>query len=234
MTDPFRKYDGLTYREIGWKLRYQQMPEEMIESTLAAIKEHRRGKANAKAQTREREKQWGEVISSLQHERKIVRSMLRYKTKEPAPERDAFIAAYMDALDTLYEKLHAKKRLGRVLPEHSHWTDYVPERIKQAFKDEAELVPPRQKARFKAPFRRADPTKLRDLRHGRLVRHIRKAIDTVTIRLEVEPDSKRYARQEFLLRKALHRTQKLPIDAHVPNHWKDMVPDLMEQEDSDD
>ena len=235
MADPFRKYDNLTYREIGWKLRYQQVPEEMIEQTIAAIKEHRRNLATAKAQVRAREKQWGEVISSLQHERKIVRSMLRYKTKEPAPERDAFLAAYMTALDTLYEKLHAKKRLERALPEHSHWTDYVPEKIKQAFIEEADLVPPRQKARFKAPFRKADPTKLRDLRFNRLLRHIHKHLDTTIARLQINPEDKRYARQEYLLRKAIHRVKVLPIDAHVPNHWTDMVQDLLtEHEDSDE
>ena len=234
MADPFRKYAGLTYREIGWRLRYQQMPEEMIEQTLSSIKEHRRSLTNAKAQLRERDKQWGEVISSLQHERKIVRSMLRYKTKEPSPERDDFIAAYMGVLDTLYERLQAKKRLNRELPDHSHWTDYVPDRIKDAFIEEADLVPPRQKARFKAPFKRTDPTKLRDLRHGRLVRHIRKALDTALARLTAYPDDKRATRQEYLLRKALHRTQVLPIDAHVPNHWRDMVPDLLALEDSDE
>lgn len=234
MADPFRKYQGLTYREIAWRLRYTQMPEEMIESTIASIKEHRRALATAKAKIREREKQWGEVLASLQHERKIVRSMLRYKTKEPAPERDEFLAHYMTVLDELYEKLQAKKRLDRELPTHSHWTDYVPERVRKAFIEEADLVPPRQKARFKQPFKRTDPTKLRDLRQGRLLRHIQKALDTVIGRLEIDPDNPRYGRLEYLLRKALHRTKKLPIDAHVPNHWKYMVPDLMDQDDEDD
>lgn len=234
MADPFRKYHGLTYREIGWRLRYQEMPEEMIEQTLAAIKEHRRNLATAKRQAQERDKQWGEVISSLQHERKIVRSMLRYKTKEPAPERDSFLAAYMEALNLLFEKLYAKKRLGKELPAHSHWTDYVPERVKQAFIEEADFVPPRQKARFKAPFRKADPTKLRDLRHGRLLRHIHKHLETTSARLEIEPENQRYIRQEHLLRRALARTKQLPNDAHVPNHWKDMVSDLMVQEDNDE
>ena len=234
MADPFRKYQGLTYREIEWRLRYTHMPEEMIQTTIAAIKEHRHALTVAKSKLREREKQWGEVIASLQHERKIVRSMLRYKTKVPSPERDEFLAQYMRVLDSLYEKLQSKKRLDKALPEHSHWTDYVPERVRQAFIEEADLVPPRQKARFKLPFKRTDPTKLRDLRHGRLLRHIQKALDTVLGRLDIEPDDPRHGRREYLLRKALHRTKQLPIDAHVPNHWRDMVPDLLGNDDEDD
>lgn len=234
MSNPFRKYEGLTYRELEWRLRYQQMPEEMIEQTLAAVKEYRRSLANAKRQTREREKQWGEVVSSLQHERKIVRSMLRYQTKEPAPERDAFITSYMGVLDKLYDKLQAKKRLDRSMPEHSHWTDYVPERIKDAFIEEADLVPPRQKARFKAPFKRTDPTKLRDLRYGRLMRRINKELDTHLNTLALDPENARATRMEYLLRKAMHRTKVLPNDAHVPTHWRDLVPDLLDREDTED
>ena len=228
MADPFRKYDGLAYREIEWRLRRQDMPEEMIRATLDAVREHRRARANAKLQRRERDKQWGEVISSLQHERKILRSMSRYKTREPAPERDDFVANYLAALDTLYAKLQAKRSLDDGLPEHSHWTDYVPQRIKQVFIDEAASIPPRQKAKFKDPFRKADPTKLRDLRHGRLLRQIRSCLDTVLAKLDVDPDNEAANHRERLLRVAYDRTKALPDDAHVPSHWADMVQDLIE------
>ena len=88
MSDPFRKYDRLSYREIGWQLRYRQTPEELIDQTIAAIKEYRRQRTAAKAASRQRHKFWGELLHSLQHERKIVRAMLRYKTTTPTPERD--------------------------------------------------------------------------------------------------------------------------------------------------
>lgn len=229
MADPFRKYDGRSYREIRWQLVRQDTPEEMIEHTIEAIRAHRRARTNAKLQRNERDKQWGELLASLQHERKILRSMVRYKTKEPAPERDDFVKHYMAALDTLYDKLTAKRRMDGRLPEHSHWTDYVPQRIKQAFIDEAASIPPRQKAKFKDPFRKADPSKLRDLRHGRLLRQIRSCLETVIARLEVDPENETANRREYLLRRAHERTKALPIDAHVPSHWSDMVQDLIDE-----
>lgn len=230
MSDPFRKYDGLAYREVRWRLWRQDMPEEIIEQTITALREHRKMLAIAKAKQRERDKQWGEIIQSLQHERKIVRSMVRYKTKFPAPERDQFVQDYFDLLGTLYEKLQSKWRLKRELPEHSHWTDYVPAHIKAAFMQASNDIPPRQKAKFKEPFRKADPIKLHNLRMGRLSRRINKELDTAITTLDMAPEDAKAARKEFLLREAGKRLKELPITAHVPTHWRDLVPDLMEDE----
>lgn len=229
MSDPYRKYDGLSYREIYWRLRYRETPEEMIEQTVAAIREYRRERTTAKAKLRELDKQWGEVIASLQHERKIVRSMMRYKTTTPTPERDEYLNAYAEVLTKLYDKMTAKRRLHRELPEHSHWTDFVPEKIKEAFRLASDGIPPRQKAKHKEPFKRTDPMQLSDLRRGRLLRHIAKELDTTISNLDADPNNERLARKEHLLRIAHKRTKALPPDAHVPQHWTALVQDLIEQ-----
>lgn len=227
MSDPFRKYDKLSYREIGWQLRYRQTPEELIEQTIAAIKEYRRQRTASKAASRQRHKYWGELLHSLQHERKIVRAMLRYKTTTPTPERDEFLNAYSDALTKLYEKITAKRALRAEMPEHSHWTDYVPEKVKEAFRLAADAIPPRQKAKHKEPFKRTDPTKLRDLRLGRMMRHIDKELNTVIALLDSDPENAQAVRKEWLLRNAQKRARAMDIDAHVPNHWRELVQDLI-------
>jgi len=227
MADPFRKYKHFTYRELYWKLKRDGMPNDLIEKTVEALRQHRRALTTAKQRERERTKQWGEVISSLQHERRIVRSMVRYKTATPSPERDDFVREYDALLTKLYERLQAKRHLNNALPEHSHWTDYVPEHIKEAFRIAADSIPPRQKAKVKEPFRKADPTKLRDLRQGRLLRYIEKSLETVIAKLEVSPDDEATARREFVLREAKKRVRAMPIDAHIPNHWRDVVPEML-------
>lgn len=227
MADPFRKYRHYSYRELYWKLKRDGLPHDMIEKTLTAVREHRRALTTAKQKERERAKQWGEVISSLQHERRIVRSMVRYKTSEPAPERDEFVREYDALLTKLYDRLHAKRHLKNALPEHSHWTDFVPAHIKEAFRVAADSIPPRQRAKVKEPFRRTDPTKLRDLRQGRLLRYIEKSLETVIAKLEVAPDDEATARREFVLREARKRVRAMPIDAHIPNHWRDVVPEML-------
>lgn len=240
MSNPYRKYDGFSYREIGWRLRRQQIPEPIIQQTIANIKEWRAVRTKERRQERERAKAWGEVISALQHERRIVRSMVRYKTASPAPERDEFVQDYFTLLNTLYERLLEGKNLTRddsgkrIWPKHSHWTDFVPDKIKRAFKESAGLIPPRQKAKFKEPFQRADPKDLRDLRHGRLLRHIRKELLAVKQSLVINPDNERAQRKLHALETASIRAKDLEDNAHVPNHWADLVPELLVKNQTDD
>lgn len=231
MSDPFRRFDGLTYRDITARLARDGLPPEQIEATLTDIRAHRSHRANAKRHRRESNKQWGEVIQTLQHERRILRGMVRYKTKEPAPERDDFVVQYMKVLDTLYEKLLSKRRLSHEMPEHSHWVDYVPDKIKQAFIHAADMVPVRDRAKFKIPFQRVSPADLTDLRRARLLRYTKATLEAVITKQEADPDDVKAQRKEWLLREAIKRINELPFNAHVPNHWADMVRDVMYEND---
>lgn len=231
MQRTYRDLDGLAYREIRARLERGGMPEDLIEQTITDIKHDRATRANHKRHTKERNKRWGEVIASLQHERRILRGMLRYKTKAPAPERDEFVEQYFAALTRLYEKLCALKTLDRQMPEHSHWTDYVPEKVKRAFIDAANDVPPRDRAKMKEPFQRIDPLDLAGLRRGRMLRYIRATLDSVRMRLDANPDDAAAIRKNDLLIEALKRVNEMPANAHVPNHWADVVRDKLNPND---
>lgn len=231
MSTKYRDLDGLAYREIRSRLEREEMPEPLIEQTLQEIKYDRAARANHKRHTKERNKRWGEVIASLQHERRILRGMLRYKTKAPAPERDEFVEQYFAALTRVYDDLQKRKVLDRELPTYSHWTDYVPERIKQAFIEAANSVPPRDRAKMKEPFQRTDPLELAGLRRGRMLRYIRSTLESVQIRLDANPDDEAALRKDTLLREALKRVNETPANAHLPNHWADMVRDKLHPND---
>lgn len=231
MSDPYRKYDGIAYRELRFKLLRDGLSEQEVEETLLDIKHVRAGRTIKKKQQQQLNKQWGEVIEALQHERRIVRGMMRYKTKTPAPERNEFVEQYYGALSTLYERLCKKKVLDRVLPEHSHWTDFVPDRIKDAFALAANSVPPRDKAKFKEPFQRTSPIILSDLRRGRLLRATRATLEAVIAKQDVQAENVQLERKEWLLRMAITRINALPLNAHIPNHWADMVRDRMQPDD---
>lgn len=240
MSNPYRKYDGLSYRDITWRLRYQHLPEVMIDQTIASIKEWRAARALDKRRKRERETAWGEVISLLQHERRIVRAMLRYNTKDPAPERDEFVQAYFDALTRVYEDLVSRRNLGegeprrKGMPAHSHWTDYVPEKVKQAFRAAAGDIPHRQKAKFKEPFLRVSTFDLHDLRKGRLLRKTRKDLQAVEQRLKISPDDEQAKRKQHALQTAVQRITAMEPNAHVPNHWAEVIPELLVKNQTDE
>ena len=88
MTPLIRKYKTLSYREVTWRLRKENLPETLVMQTVEALRAERAEQHKRKLSARASNKAWGEVIEALQHERRIVRSMVRYKTAEPAPERD--------------------------------------------------------------------------------------------------------------------------------------------------
>ena len=223
-----RKFDGLSYRDMRWRLHRQGLPDEMIEQTVASVQAYRKARADSKRQKLVHGKAWKELIAALQHERRIVRSMVRYKTAEPAPERDDFINSYFAALNRLYEKLEQKRKDGKsAMPEHSHWTDYVPEHIKAAFAEAAAGIPPRHKAKIKEPFKRTSPLDLRNLRHARLLRRTTNERATVMLRLQADPDDDRAQRKVQVLATALKRLARMDADAHVPDHWRDLVPEMV-------
>lgn len=231
MRTNFRDLDGLSYRDIHTRFERAGMPDHMIEQTITEIRHDRATRANRKRQTKERNKRWGEIIASLQHERRILRGMLRYKTKAPAPERDEFVEQYFAVLTRLYEKLTARKSLDKELPEHSHWTDYVPEKVRQAFIHAANDVPPRDRAKMKEPFQRTDPLELAELRRGRMLRYIRATLDSVRMRLDASPDDVVAVRKHDLLVEAIKRVNEMPANAHIPNHWADVVRDKLQPND---
>lgn len=211
MTPLIRKYKGRTYREIYWLLRKDsRLSEQGVEAQVAQLRAERAEQTKQRAAARVQRAAWGEIIEALQHERRIVRTMVRYKTAEPAPERDEFVNAYNEVLNKTYHKLTLLRREGK-MPAHTHWTDYVPANIKDAFIQTLAEIPPRNRAKVKIPFERTDPYALHDRRKGRLLRKTYTERKTASDNGDVD----RVAQ----LDEAIKRINALPPNAHVPNTW---------------
>jgi len=214
MRDPYRRFAKKTYREIIWALRREEMPEGIIDRTIEAIKEQRHAISTAKRQRNAHQQALDDLIAPLQHERRIVRSMVKYKPSTPAPERESFVQDYYDLLNKAYTKLASMRDAKDTLPAHSHWTDYVPDRIKDAFIVEASLIPVRAKAKFKEPFTRTVPAVIHNRRKARLLRHINSELDSATSSDDTDKANKLKAARDAL--------RSLPDNAHIPNHWTEL------------
>jgi hypothetical protein len=214
MTDLVAKYKGRTYRDIEWDLRANDMPEEIIGQTLTAVRAARAEATRLKLSRRKNDEAWGEVIEALQHERRVVRSMMRYKTTEPAPERDDFINQYATLLNSLYARL-AKQRKEYKPPPHSHWVDFVPARVRQAFEEAASAIPTRAHAKVKQPFERRLPLVLYDRRKSRLLRNTRLQMHTALDKGETE--------KADTLKRAIACIHEIPLGEHIPNSWQEVM-----------
>jgi hypothetical protein len=211
MTPLIRQFKGRTYREIYWLLRKdKRLSEAMVEDKVAQLRAERADQTKQRAAARVQRAAWGELIEALQHERRIVRTMVRYKTAEPAPERDEFVNAYNEVLTKTYHRLTLLRRQGK-MPEHTHWTDYVPATIKDTFLETLAEIPPRNRAKVKIPFERTDPFQLHDKRKGRLLRKTYTERTTASDNGDVD--------KAALLDEAVKRINALPPNAHVPNTW---------------
>jgi len=137
-----------------------------------------------RAKTRTVKDLWRNVINPLVNEQRSVRSMLRYESERyPNPERRQALNGYDLLLKKVKLKLreykHYAKRTpkeqalrekekGKLIPnDGEHWTDWVPQHIKQATVEAFLAIPRAAKARVKEPFPRimtkADNEKLRGM-----------------------------------------------------------------------
>ncbi len=233
MRNQYREFEGMSTRDIQWRLRNRGLPEPLIDKMIEGISTERKEKGNASRAKRVHTKAWRELFAVLQHERKIVRSMVRYKTATPAPERDDLVDAYFAVLNKLHDKLVALRYRGG-MPEHSHWVDYVPQRIQDALIDAAAIIPPRHKAKLKEPFQRTSPTIMHNLRHARLLRKTEKERSTLLIRLETNSDNDQVHIKLKRIDTAIKRIKAMEDNAHVPDHWASMVPDLFDTPQEDE
>ena len=113
-------------------------------------------------------------------------------------------------------------------------TDYVPEHIRARVTQAAADVPPRQRARFKEPFARTSPIELCTLRQGRILRKAKADLLAVRQSLLINPDNEQAQRKEHAIETAIERIKEMEVNAHVPNHWAAMVPDLLVMNQEDD
>tara|TARA_R110000868_G_scaffold33934_1_gene122797 strand:- start:127 stop:873 length:747 start_codon:yes stop_codon:yes gene_type:complete len=230
----YKKYDGKSYREILGDLR-KKMSGTEADDYVDEIKAFRKQRHKNKSATRVRTKRYAEIILALQHERKIVGAMVRYKTASPCPERVAYVQAYNAVLTKVHAMLTELKTKSRdeeavENPPHSgqkkdHWSDYVPPHIKERVYNLSALVPQRHKAKAKEPFQRTIPVPLHNLRRGRLMRQIQAEMGTITniIQMDDAFDAEKLEGKRSDLRRALDKLKDLSPTDSVPSTWHGLL-----------
>jgi hypothetical protein len=159
---------------------------ESIKRIVAEQKEHKRSEGAHKKQM---DLHWGEFLAPLIHERKTVRSIMRYKG---SPERAEALQAYLAVLDKVLEKLYLLRRERnqtplQLHPDRTHWCDYVPQRIRDEVSNAFHAIPYKAKAKVKIPFARVVPVILHNKQQARLERRTAKALGVAQTNYEINP-----------------------------------------------
>jgi hypothetical protein len=188
---------------------------------------------------------WREKILPLQEEKKRVVASLAYTThnRNNADPRQMALKAYLKVLDELLGRM---RREAKVLPDGygkrttmtpseyiksknvpnngEHWSDFVPQHIKDRVCQLFDAVPHTPKARRKIPFERIVGVELHTLLKDRLIRRTEKELvkckqDVLLNPREAEPLQERVRHIE----QALDKIANLEPNEPVPTTWHGLI-----------
>lgn len=183
---------------------------------------------------------WREKILPLQAEKKRVVASLAYPThnrNNPDPRQMA-LKAYLKVIDELLGRM---KREARVLPngydkrttmtpseyikaKHvpnngEHWSDFVPQHIKDRVCLMFDAIPHTPKARRKIPFERVVGEELHNVLKGRLIRRTEKEFIRCKQDVLLNPSDERMRERVKRIETALDKIDKLDPNEPVPATW---------------
>lgn len=165
---------GLTDREIHNLLMKRGIRGADAQAIRNKVKEKKLEIRQRNARKKSVQELWSAVLQPLTNEQRTVRAMLNYESKRyPNPERREALNAYAALLKKLRLKLREyryygirtpkeqaeyEKEKGKIIPNNgSHWTDWVPEHIKNAIAQAFADIPHHFRAKTKTPFERTMP-----------------------------------------------------------------------------
>jgi len=190
---------------------------ESIKRIVGEQKEHKRSEG---AHKRQMDLQWTEFLAPLIHERKTVRSIMRYKG---SAERAEALEGYLLVLDRVQEKLYLLRREKnqtplQIHPERTHWSDYVPQRIRDEVCDAFNAIPHKPKAKTKVPFLRTVPVILHNKQRARLERRTIKALGVAESNHTIDP-SEENEKELTRIKDALKIIRAMQPNEPVPATW---------------
>jgi len=231
MTDLIVKLAKLTPNQIHNHLaeRYPQPMHEGIKREVEAFKKQRKSeKLKAYYQTN----LWRDLLRNLNYELANTRVGRKYQAKHPTPERDAAFDAYiavMEKLSALIEHNYAATGITptnlakeKGVPNNGeHWTDWVPEHVKEKITTKFDGIPHMPKTKRKLPFQRA----ARPIRNG--TAKTKREVLTETVRNELEfvmralaiADTEKVRTKQHQLRRVLDWLDNATDSTAMPRTW---------------
>jgi hypothetical protein len=216
----YTKYMKLSANQLHNTLVDKGIAPPEMESIKRIVGEQKEHKRSEGAHKRQMDLQWGEFLAPLIHERKTVRSIMRYKG---SVERAEALEAYLAVLDRVQEKLYLLQREKnqtpmQVHPERTHWSDYVPQRIRDEVCDAFSAIPHKPKAKTKIPFLRTVPVILHNKQRARLERRTIKALGVAESNHTIDP-SEDNEKELTRIKDALKIIRAMQPNEPVPATW---------------
>jgi len=229
MDTPYKHYLKLTPNQLHARLVARKTPPYQAESIKKIVAEQQALLKSENARTKQLTRLWREFMQPLETERDNIQGMLRYKGSENDEARRDALEAYLTVLNALKAKMINHCKQDRKTPtmiasdkdlpnDGTHWTDWIPAKIKGRVLDLFEQIERKPKAKIKIPFERLVPASLHAKQLTRLKNRTLKelAIAEQTQTLDPHPDNESKVRQ---IKYALDLMDVLDEDEPVPATW---------------
>ena len=226
----YESYLNLTANELHMHLTKQKRklhPKEIehIKDTVAQMKEAKRVDRITRANRRT---EWTKVLAPLRYELNSAKVGRAYDLDDEARVEafDAYIAV-MEKLNamlkrpaSLLEKTPIQIAEAKNLPNGGeHWTDWIPERIKQPIHEAFTELPHKAKAKRKMPFLRTTTPNLHAKAKERLLSKTTKEMQTLETRILMQPTEER-TEQYKKMKQALKIIENIKDNEFVPASWR--------------
>ena len=228
MDTSYKHYIKLTPNQLHARLVARKTPPYQAESIKKIVAEQQALLKSENARTKQLTRLWREFMSPLEAERDNVQGMLRYKGSENDERREA-LEAYLTVLNALKAKMLNHCKQDRKTPtmiasdknlpnDGTHWTDWIPAKIKGRVLDLFEQIERKPKAKIKIPFERLVPAPLHAKQLTRLRNRTLKDLAMAEQAQELDPheDNESKVRQ---IKYALDLMDVLDDSEPVPATW---------------
>lgn len=231
MSDLIIKLSKLTPNQIHNHL-VKHLPLAMHDSIKHEVEDYKQQRKAEKLKTYHLRDQWGELLRHLTYELANTRVGARYNSRNPKPERDAAFAAYIKVMERLHALIKDNYSQSGTTPSvmakeknvpnnGEHWTDWVPEHVKDKVRFLFDGVPYVPKTKRKLPFQRT----ARPKRHASSKTKREVLIETVHREMEhvvraqsvADTEALRYKQQR--LRRALDWLEQANERTAMPRTW---------------
>lgn len=234
----YEEYINLTPNELHARLMKRKLHPvavNQIKDEVAKLKEARR--VNRITQTH-RKAEWANVLDPLRYELNNAKVGRKYDLTDT--ERVEAFDAYIAVMEKVLAKLMHPSKLLEQTPmqmakEHNatgkgspirndgeHWTDWVPNKIKERISTAFFELPHRPKAKRKIPFQRTMLPDQHEVAKARLLKATHKEIATLERRQMVAPTDERKEKIERMYR-AIKIIEAMTDNEAVPATWNTLT-----------
>jgi hypothetical protein len=228
MDTPYKHYIKLTPNQLHNRLIERKTPPMQAEHIKKIVAEQQAMLKSENARTIQLTRLWREFTEPLNTERDNVQGMLRYKGSENGERREA-LEAYLTVLNALKAKMINHCKQDRKTPtmvasdkdlpnDGTHWTDWIPQKIKARVLDLFEQIERKPKAKIKIPFQRLVPADLHKKQITRLKNRTLKELAIAEQAQELDPHEDKQSRVNQI-KYSLELMDVLDEDEPVPATW---------------